>query len=434
MNEQAIIQHIDSMAEKAVAIRRDLHKYAEAGWVEYRTTCFIVESLEKLGIPTYVGEDILAPEAIMGRPDESALKKHQERALAQGTNPEILTRLNGYTGVMGVIETGKKGPVIAMRFDIDSNDANETHDCQHRPNQEGFASVNAGFQHACGHDGHTAIGLLCAEALMAVKDQLCGTIKLIFQPAEEGVRGAVAMAERGLLEDVDYYFSGHLINGALGTLYCGGYGMLATNKFDVEFIGRSAHAGASPQEGKNALLAAASATLALQSIVQDSRGAARVNVGVLQAGAGRNVIPDYAFMKVETRGDNNDIATDVFQKSQAILEGAAKMYGVELKVRQTGASPTAVSDSEIIALIRKVAEEQQLAHTIHDIRKSGGSDDSAVMMLATQKHGGQATYMMWGADTKAPGHNSYFDFDEAALTFAAKTSVLPVYRLLTEPN
>ncbi len=431
MNETALLRQIDALASQMVRDRRDLHHYAEAGWVEFRTTSKIVERLEALDIPVLLGTAILSPEAVMGRPDARELARQEQRAVSQGARPDILSRMGGYTGAVGLIETGRPGSVVALRFEIDSNDANETSDPAHRPNAEGFASVNPGFQHACGHDGHTAVGLCCAELLQRARQQLCGTIKLFFQPAEEGVRGAAAMAASGLLDDVDWYMSGHIVPEPVGTLFCGSYGMLATKKFDAEFTGRSAHAGASPQEGKNALLAAASATLALHSLCQDSRGAARVNVGVLQAGTGRNVVPDHALMKLETRGDTNEISEELFARAQAILRGAGEMYGVSLAVQMTGAAPGAHSDPEAVALVRRAAEENALAATLHDLRKVNGSDDTSAMMLAVQRHGGKASHLMWGGSLVAPGHNSYFDFDETVLPLAAKSLCLPVCRLLS---
>lgn len=116
----------------------------------------------------------------------------------------------GKTGIVAVLDSGKVGKTIAFRFDMDANDLDEAQDDKHLPYQEGFASRHEHAMHGCGHDGHVAVGLAVAELLAKHKDELIGKVKLIFQPAEEGVRGAYAMVKAGVVDDVDYFFSGHL--------------------------------------------------------------------------------------------------------------------------------------------------------------------------------------------------------------------------------
>ena len=113
--------------------------------------------------------------------------------------------------MIGILRCGE-GPTVAMRFDIDALGVFEEHDPSHRPAKEGFNSVNEGFMHACGHDGHATIGLGVAKVLMSIKDQLHGTVKLIFQPAEEGVRGAKSIVDNGHLDGVDYLIGSHVTN------------------------------------------------------------------------------------------------------------------------------------------------------------------------------------------------------------------------------
>lgn len=145
---------------------------------------------------------------------------------------------------------------------MDALDLNEQHDDSHRPHRDHFASCNAGMMHACGHDGHTAIGLGLAHVLKQYAAQLNGVIKLIFQPAEEGTRGARAMVAAGVVDDVDYFTAIHIGTGVpAGTVVCGGDNFMATTKFDVQFSGVAAHAGGKPEDGRNALLAAAQAAL-----------------------------------------------------------------------------------------------------------------------------------------------------------------------------
>ncbi len=167
--------------------------------------------------------------------------------------------------------------------------------------------------------------------------QLNGVIKLIFQPAEEGTRGARAMVAAGVVDDVDYFTAIHIGTGVpAGTVVCGGDNFMATTKFDVQFSGVAAHAGGKPEDGRNALLAAAQAALGLHAIPPHSAGASRVNVGVMQAGTGRNVVPSSALLKVETRGESEAINQYVFERAQHVVAGAAAMYRSPLRTAHDG--------------------------------------------------------------------------------------------------
>ncbi|WP_312202578.1 M20/M25/M40 family metallo-hydrolase, partial [Anaerospora hongkongensis] len=199
-----ILELVKTKKEQLVSRRRDIHKHAEAAWTEFRTASIVAETLTRLGYQVSVGEEVIEAEVMMGVPSEQELLNHQERAIAQGADPQWVAKMQGgKTGVMGVLHFAQPGPVVAFRFDMDANDVLEATADEHRPWREGFASVNSGAMHACGHDGHTSIGLTLAEVLAEAKQQLAGTVKLIFQPAEEGVRGAKAMVSRGIVDDVD---------------------------------------------------------------------------------------------------------------------------------------------------------------------------------------------------------------------------------------
>ena len=137
-------------------------------------------------------------------PTKKHLTKNWQRAKEQGGDEHFLESVKGgFTGVVGIVKNGE-GPVIGLRFDMDALDIQEDLTDNHRPFREGFASVNGNVMHACGHDGHTAAGLGIAEILMKLKKEIKGTIKLIFQPAEEGVMGAKSMVTAGVVDDVDY--------------------------------------------------------------------------------------------------------------------------------------------------------------------------------------------------------------------------------------
>ena len=308
---EKITQMADGLLPEMVAVRRDLHKHAESGWFEMRTSSIIARKLTDLGYRVLVGEAVCDRDARMGVADEAVLQAQYERAVAQGADPEFVPYTKGgMTGVIGILECGE-GPTVAMRFDIDALGVFEASDEEHRPYREGFSSVNNGFMHACGHDGHTSIGLGVAKILMEIKDSLHGTVKLIFQPAEEGVRGAKSIVEKGHLDDVDFGIGNHISNRSAkagdAELIPGIYSSLATTKLDVVYKGKASHAGAAPHLGNNALLAAASAVMNLNAIPRHGEGASRINIGTLHAGSGRNVIADEAKMELEIRGATTEI-------------------------------------------------------------------------------------------------------------------------------
>ncbi len=411
-------EQVQALAPQMQNWRRDLHQFAESGWLEFRTATRVADALHKLGYQLQLGREVINAEARMGLPDADTLKQQEARALQQGALAQWMPAFSGgFCGIVATLETGRPGPVMGFRVDMDALDLNESQAADHLPQREGFASCNAGMMHACGHDGHTTIGLGLASVLMAMKSQLSGTIKLIFQPAEEGVRGAKAMVEAGVVDDVDLFTAIHLGTGVpAGELVCGSDSFLATTKLDVHFTGVGAHAGGKPEEGRNALLAAAQATLGLHGLPQHSGGVARVNVGVLQAGTGRNVVADTALMKVETRGVSNEVNDDIYQQALRIIAGAAAMYGVEYEVKLMGAARSCTPTQPWVDFLHQQAEALGIFDSVVDRKaQAAGSEDATCMMERVKQRGGQATYAIFGCELAAGHHNAKFDFDESVM-------------------
>lgn len=407
--------------------RRDFHRHPETGWTEFRTTAVIADALSELGFDVRFGADFFRPGDIMGR--NANIAEEEARAVRQGANPATVAKMGGYTGLCAELRTGREGPVTALRFDIDCVDVTETTDVSHKPAREGFASETPGRMHACGHDGHAAIGLALAE-LLSAESGLTGKFRLLFQPAEEGVRGGSAMASAGLADDADYFIALHLGLGRPTGDVCGGIsGFLCTAKIDAEFEGVSAHAGGEPHKGKNALLAAATAAVNLHAIAPHADGTTRVNVGVLNAGEGRNVIPQKALMKIETRGENDALAAYVYDRALEVLEGAARMYGLSLRTTKQGAANSADSSPELASLITEIAREVPGVRETSSKRQMPGSDDACWLMKRVADHGGQAAYVGIGADTAAGHHNDHFDFDEAAMDIALEVLLRTIRKL-----
>lgn len=407
--------------------RRDFHRYPETGWAEFRTTAIAADILTALGYTVRFGGEFFHPEDIMGRHIDAEAEK--KRAIAQGANPETIVRIGDYTGLCAEFDTKRPGPTTALRFDIDCVDTTEASDAAHYPAHEDFASQNPGRMHSCAHDGHTAIGLALAELLINTPG-LTGKIRLLFQPAEEGVRGGYAMMKTGLVEDASYFIAMHLgLGKPTGEVYGGINGFLCTTKVDVVYRGVGAHSGGEPQKGKNALLAAASAVLNLHAIAPSSEGVTRLNVGVLNAGEGRNVIPPKALMKIETRGENNALANYIYERAMQVLQGAAQMYGVEMEITKEGEANSADSSPGLASLVSEIAAAIPGVTHSGVSRPMSGSDDACWLMSAVQKAGGQAIYIGIGATTAAGHHNDRFDFDEAAMDIALEVLYNTVKKL-----
>ena len=196
-------------ADEAVALRRSIHRRPEEGWTEFETTYRIVTCLEKYGYDVKAGIEAVEPNAVLGRNPE-LVAKAEARALAHGVPQAFLDRLGHYTGAVAELATGRPGPVTVFRFDIDCVLVTESTASDHVPAALGFASEIPGAMHACGHDAHTASGLALAHWLKDHQDELTGRIRLLFQPAEEGTRGAGSMAAKGWVDDADWFFGAHV--------------------------------------------------------------------------------------------------------------------------------------------------------------------------------------------------------------------------------
>ncbi|MGP1585563.1 MAG: amidohydrolase [Schwartzia sp. (in: firmicutes)] len=430
---QDMMAAVDGMAAALVAGRRDLHRYPEPGWTEFRTAAKVAKTLHDLGYEVAMGKEAVAEAAMMGRPSAADLKAAQARAIEEGADPALVAAMaGGLTGVVGTLRFQKPGPVVGLRFDMDSNDVQETDDPKHFPNREGFASVHDNAMHACGHDGHTTVGLALAKLFKQFEGELCGTVKLVFQPAEEGVRGAKAMVECGVVDDVDFMLGAHFgfKMRKTGSIACNVTGFLATSKYDARFTGVPAHAGAAPEEGKNALLAAACAALNLHAIARHGAGSSRINVGRIEAGSGRNIIGDRALLQLETRGATSEINAYMENEAVRIIEAAARMYDVEVTVEKVGGAAGGSNSPALAAYLEAQADKLGIFSRVVGDCDFGASEDFSYFMERVQARGGEAAYMMVGADLAAGHHDARFTFDEAALPYAVKIMATATVGLL----
>ena len=207
----SIKDFVQQRRDNFIAMRRDFHMYPEPGWLEYRSAAKVADKLISLGYDVALGADVLDLESRMGLPSDEVMKAAMERAIKEGANPALVEKMGyGKTAIVATMKFSEDGPVVAFRADMDSNDVIESEDDSHVPTKGGFRSHHDKAMHACGHDTHMTMGLGLAEYVATHKDDFKGTIKLIFQPAEEGVRGAKAMAEAGVVDDVDLMFGMHI--------------------------------------------------------------------------------------------------------------------------------------------------------------------------------------------------------------------------------
>ncbi|MCE7792780.1 amidohydrolase [Salipaludibacillus sp. CUR1] len=419
-------EEIEITERQVSRLRRKFHQLAEPGWCEYQTTCAIVKELADLSFDIFTGEDVTWEEARMGPPpeliDDYFFKKAEENQVPE----ELLEKLKGgRTGVIAVMDTKKPGPHTALRFDIDALPITESGEDDHLPAREQFRSRQEGSMHACAHDGHTAIGIALAHLLHALRDRLSGKFTLIFQPAEEGSRGAKSIVDKGWLNGVDYFLSGHIGIQPMevGSVAATVSGLLATTKIDCRFEGKSAHAGLNPHEGKNALLAGAAAALHLETIPPHPEGTTRLNVGTFHAGRGRNIVADEAVLEIETRGSTNKLNEYVVDQAVNILKSSAAMYGVKEHITITGEGVSAVCDTEWIEIAKRAAGRSRREIKIIDSLPFGASEDAAHMMNRVQEQGGKATYMLYGTPLPYSHHHTKFDFDEKTLAAAVDTLI-----------
>ena len=351
------------MALNVVEIWRDLHKTPELGFEEEKTSAYLAEALEKLGY--------------------------------------AVTRGVGKTGVMGVIRGAEPGPVLMLRADMDA-----------LPFRNDDGSIEA--VHACGHDSHCAMVLAAASELAGRVRR--GTLKILFQPAEEGVRGAAGMAASGILDDADYFLGAHIaMMCKSGEVSVNPYGFLCTTKLDVTYTGRPAHAGVEPNAGHNAMAAACNAFVQLLGIARHGSGMTRINVGQLVAGEGRNVIPSHAVMKMEVRGETGEINQYMYDSAVNIIKGCALSQNCEYTIEKMGEAVDLTNDPELVKVLTEAVGNVEGMTARQDPMNFGGSEDATILARRVQAHGGKAAFFVLGADRPSGHHTAKFDIDEKAL-------------------
>ncbi len=404
-----------ALASDLVALRREFHRHPELGWQEFQTTERIASELTAIGLPLVKGRDFLGTAPRLG--------------LGHAPLPG-----EGDTGCIARLDTGRPGPKVCLRVDIDGLPISEAAD-QHRPTSQGWSSQRPGVMHACGHDGHIAIGLGVARILKAVADELAGSLLILFQPAEEGVRGAQAVVEAGLMDGVDLLLAVHIGFGVPSdTLALGVGGFLATRKFSVTLCGRAAHAGKAPETGRNALLAACSMVLGLHGLAQSSEAGTRVNVGVLQAGTSPNIVPDRASFDFEIRCGGETGLRDLEARCKRMIEGIAAAHETSVRIELRGTAGTWVNPQEFVSWAGAVNAAACSFSTILTEHNFGASEDATNLANAVAHKGGRAGIMVLGADLADAHHTPHFDFDEGVIEKGVELLALMAVSAMRPPD
>jgi amidohydrolase len=376
--------------EELVATRRDLHAHPELKYEERRTAGLVAERLNALGY---------APRTGVGR-----------------------------TGVSALLEGRAPGPCVLLRADMDALPLQER-------NEVPYASRSPGVMHACGHDGHTAMALAAARILRRLEPPARGSVKLVFQPAEEGGNGALAMIEDGVLEEppVAAAFGLHLWNHlAVGRVaVVDGPFMAAVDEFDLRIRGTGGH-GAMPQETRDPVLAAAHVVTALQQIAARNVSplqAAVVTVGAIHGGDAFNIIPDEVLLRGTARSFDEEVWAALPGHLERVAVRTAEAFGcrAELELRRL-MRPT-VNDPAMAALVREVAAEAVGRENVVAMRTMGGEDFAEILARVP------GCYFFVGSRNEAEGkvhphHSPHFDIDEAALPLGARLLVDVARRFL----
>lgn len=375
--------------DQLVAWRRDFHMHPELGCEEHRTANIVAEVLRELGYTVQQG-------------------------IAK-------------TGVVGLLENGA-GPVIMTRVDMDALPIQEE-------NKVPYASQNPGRMHACGHDAHVAIGLGIARVMAQHRDRWCGTLKVIFQPGEEGLNGAEIMVREGVLENPrpEAVLAVHVWNPLpVGTIAAtNGPVMAAAEAFHATIVGKGGH-GAMPEETIDPVLIAAMVVTNLQTIVSRNVGAqetAVVTVGMIHAGDAFNVIPPTAELKGTVRTYDPLVRATVLERLTGIIQGTASMMGAKATLEWMPNTPAVINDAKITGLVQNVVKDLFGVQALKTDERTMGSEDAAFLLQEVP-----GSYIFIGSGPLggdgAPHHNPHFNIEEDALVNGVAVVVESLRRLM----
>ncbi|ENA34410.1 MULTISPECIES: M20 aminoacylase family protein [Pseudomonas] len=367
---------IEDFLPDMVNLRRDIHQHPELGYEERRTSDLVAASLSAWGYEVHRGL--------------------------------------GGTGVVGTLRVGSGSKRLGIRADMDALPIVEATGLP-------YASANAGRMHACGHDGHTTT-LLTAARYLAETRAFDGTLHLIFQPAEEGLGGALRMIEDGLFDlfPCDAVFGFHNMPGVPAGHFCfvEGPAMASADTADLRIVGQGGH-GAVPHKAVDPVVASASTIMALQSIVSrniDPLETAVISIGSIHGGHANNVIPDAVDMKLTIRAFSNSVRDQLEQRIRAVTQAQAESFGATAQLDYRRGYPVLVNHTQETAFARSVAEECFGSQSIvPNFAPISASEDFAYMLERCP-----GCYLFIGNGNSASLHNPAYDFNDALLPIGAR--------------
>ena len=386
----AIRADAEALQPEAIELRRDFHRHPELGFEEVRTAGIVAEYLSELRL-------------------------------------EVTTGV-GQTGVVGLLRGGQPGATVLVRADMDALPIHEL-------NRAEYASKTDGVMHACGHDGHTTIGLMTAKLLSARRSELKGNVKFAFQPAEEILGGAKAMIADGVLEEprVMAAFGLHLWSGSpIGTVSSLAPAIMAgADVLTIVVEGKGGHA-AMPHYTVDSIVVASQIVSALQTVVSRNVSpldSAVVSFGMIHGGTALNVIPEQVELRGTIRSFKDDVRKSVIERVHAVAEGIAAGFGAtaHVKIEQV-CSPT-INDEFITDLVLDTAKELFGETAVVPTNGVMGSEDMSFFLREVP-----GCFFFVGAQpTDAPTyphHNPYFDFNEDVMPIGAALMTASVMRYL----
>jgi len=364
-----------SIKDSIIATRRDFHKHPELSFQEKRTSEIVAKKLESYGI-------------------------------------EVLRHI-GKTGVVGILKGDKPGPCIALRADMDALPIQETSDVVYK-------SVNKGVMHACGHDAHTAMLLGAAEVLSKLKSKIKGTVKFIFQPAEEGYGGAKFMIEDGAIDGVQEIYGLHVWNyqksGTIGIK--SGPVMAAADLFTIKINGVGGH-GATPQGTVDCVIVASHLIQALQTIVSRNSNPLEstvVTIGQINGGYNFNIIADEIILKGTTRSYSEKNRQLIKQRMREIIQGIEKAFGAKIILDYKDGYPPVINNKNVTEKTKNAAQKIAGKNNVIPPYLSMGGEDFSYFLNEIPG----CFFFLGSSPTDSepmstPQHCSHFDIDEEAM-------------------
>ncbi|TMI54323.1 amidohydrolase [Candidatus Bathyarchaeota archaeon] len=383
-----LLKEAAEIEPEIIKIRREIHQKPELAYREEVTSKLVAERLEALGIQVKRGV--------------------------------------GGTGVLGVLKGPRPGKVVGLRADMDALPLDEMADVE-------FKSKVKGVMHACGHDTHVAMLLGAARLLANHKNELQGTVKFLFQPAEEhgGRSGAKPMIEDGVMKDpkVDYVFGLHIAgdhnSGILG--FRAGPFAASPDTFGIRIIGRGGH-GASPHETIDPVYVAAQVIIALQGVsgrMIDPMQPIVISVGAVHSGTKENIIPDEAVLQGTIRTLDEVTRKRAKAKVEEVVKGVCKAFGAKAIVEfEKDAYPVTVNDDKVTEQAMKIVREIRGGTKVKVIEPMLGGEDFSRFL-----HEAPGTFYFLGTRNTAkgciyPNHSSRFKVDEDVLKYGSASLAL----------